>query len=395
MATTYSDVIGTSDLPDALRVIYSNELQMTAQANLLYEQFVDSKLEFASKRGQQVYWTIYRQLPPAIGTLTENTDVDGGQLQDFQVNFTVDEYGYSIGTTEKLNFESYHGPIENITRTLLGPQMALTSDILARNAYIGTGATYRTYAGTATARGDVASSGYLDETIVRKAAHNLSIRRVPLMGNGYVCLCHPSNIYDLRNSTYWKDANLYASSVNIFNGEVGMLHGVRFIECHNARLPNAGAVTATTTLNDAACTAGELTFTVTDSTGFAAGQEITIVPSGHVPDGTHAAEEHVIISSIDGNVITLRQKMQLDHANSSVVREARDIFPLVFLGSEKAVGKGVILPPEVRVALPTDKLRRMSFVGWYGILGFGVIRDWAMDVWEVAASQSSAYPYGW
>src|SRR6266702_2808566 len=95
--TTYGDLITTSALPDALRIIYSNELEYTSRPTLVYDQpaFVEARDDFSVKRGQQVIWTIYHQLPPAIGALTENQDVVGGSVEDHQVSFTVNEYGYA------------------------------------------------------------------------------------------------------------------------------------------------------------------------------------------------------------------------------------------------------------------------------------------------------------
>jgi len=41
---------------------------------------------------------------------------------------------------------------------------------------------------------------------------------------------HPSVAYDLRKSKEWIEAHKYAAPGEIFNGEIGELHGCRFIE---------------------------------------------------------------------------------------------------------------------------------------------------------------------
>lgn len=395
MATTYTDVVKTSDLPDALRVIYSNELEFVASPKLIYDQFCESKNDFKVKRGEQVYWTVFRNLPPAINPLQESVDVDGGQMTDFQVSFTVNEYGYSIGTTEKLDLLSYFGPISNIVRQVLAPQMALTLDILARNAFFGSGAKYKFYGGTATSRAQLTVGDNITEAILRQMAHNLTVRRVPLEGNGYIAIVHPSVVYDIRNIPGWTNAQLYAGSVRIFNGEVGMLHGVRFVECDTARLPNAGATISSTTLS-ANAAAGDNHIHVASTTGFAAGQEITIYPAANEDvTGTDAAEEHVVIDSVDSGVLNLRTNLLMAHTQNDKVKEGLDVYPTIALGGLNAVGKGIVVEPEIRVALPTDKLRRMHFVGWYALLGYGVIRDWAFDNWEVTASVASAPAFPW
>ena len=42
--------------------------------------------------------------------------------------------------------------------------------------------------------------------------------------------------YDLRESDGWIEAHKYAAATEIFNGEIGELHGVRFVETTNAKV---------------------------------------------------------------------------------------------------------------------------------------------------------------
>ena len=394
MATTYTDVVATSALSDALRAVYSTELEMTAGPNLVFDQFSEAKSEFAAQKGETVHWTIYRHIPPSINPLVETQDIDGGSAQTFQVSFSVNEYGYAIGTTEKLNLLSYHGPISDIVRGMLSPHMGLTLDTLCRNAFLG-GSTFNSYGGTATTRATLYSGATMSESLIRLMAHNLAVRRVPLVANSYVCLCHPSVVYDIRNDALWLAADQYAGSTKIFTGEVGSLHGVRFIETQNAVLFNAGSQVAASTLASAA-TAGDITATFANASGFTANDFVTLYPAtASLPLGTDAREEHVKIASIDSNVVTFASKLQQSHASGTKVRRGLDVFPTIFLGGEKAVGKGVVQAPEIRVALPTDKLRRINYVGWYALLGYGAIRPWAFQKLEVASSATAtpAYPY--
>jgi N4-gp56 family major capsid protein len=52
---------------------------------------------------------------------------------------------------------------------------------------------------------------------------------------------------DLRESEGWKEAHQYAATREIFNGEIGELHGCRFIESTKAKVwsETKGAVYAT------------------------------------------------------------------------------------------------------------------------------------------------------
>lgn len=401
MGTTYSDVITISALPDTMRVIYSKELSMTAAPSLIFDQFSEPKGDFAGEHGDEVVWTVYRQLPPRIRPLQENVDVDGGKMQDFQVRFRVYEYGAAMGTTKKLDVLSYHGPISNIVKNTLAPQMALSFDLLARNAMLaprnktlGLGTSYHYYGdGTRANRAAVTSGDTISETIIKTALHRLSANRVPPLGGGYVCITNQDVTRDLKELAGWVNAQYYAGTDRIFTGEVGMLHGCRFVEADTAKLPNAGATTggAETTMS-AASKVGDDVISVVSTTGIVAGDQVSVYPAADsTPDGTNELDESVVVDEVvDATTLRLKTGLMNDHASGSKVREAIDIYPLFFLGNQTALGKGIVIPPTVKVAPPQDKLGRISYVGWYTLLGYGILREWAMVLWEVASAHAMA-----
>lgn len=419
--TIYSDLITTNALPDAIRIIYSNELEFTSRPTLVYDQpaFVETRDDFAAKRGNQVIWTVYHQLAPSIAPLTQNQDITGTSITDHQVSFTVQEYGDAIGTTELLDLLSYHGPISNIVRTLLAPSQALTMDTLCRNMFWNAnnnniinsakvGPTYHTYTGGVSSRAAMNTSvSTMTSDVAKAAAYRLSIRRVPTISGqqpSYICITHPSVVYDLRADPYWKDAQLYAGATQIFNGEEGMIHGVRFIKSDRARIANGGNLTAQTTLTSAFAV-GANSVTVTSVTGLAVGQEVTMHNTGvsttqggstwTAPDGQDPTDEENIIQSISGTTVTFTNPLMTAHASGDFLTVAQDVYPMVFQGGLAAMGKGVVVPPEIRVSLPTDKLRRVSFVGWYSLQGYGIVRDWAYDLVETLASVNTPPIYGY
>jgi N4-gp56 family major capsid protein len=392
VATSYTDIISTSLLPDALRTIYSADLEMTATPMLIFDQFTESKNDFKADHGQTVIWTIYRQLAPSIAALSETVDVDGAQIQDFQVTFSVAEHGFAIGTTEKLNLLSYHGPISNIVNNLLAPQMASTVDILARNAFWAGAPT--TYANQ-TSRSALTSSDVATIDIVKREVFKLMSNRVRPAGADYICVAHPAVIYDLREDSLWENAGVYSDPGRLVTGEVGRIYGVRFVESQHARLANAGAQAAQTTLTGAHAF-NSSTLVVASTTGIVAGDEITLFAAANsTPDGTDATQENVIVASVtDSTHLVLQRATAIAHAGSDKVRKAVDVYPMTFLGAEKPVGKGSVLAPEVRIALKIDKLQRMSYVGWYGLFGYGTIRPWTYSVVEASASQDAKYEFG-
>lgn len=82
-------------------------------------------------------------------------------------------------------------------------------------------------------RSTLDNTDLLVATYVNKAATKLKGRSVPTFNGYYMGIAHPNAIYDLRGETgtgSWLDAHKYAQPEEIFTGEVGALHGVRFVE---------------------------------------------------------------------------------------------------------------------------------------------------------------------
>ena len=62
------------------------------------------------------------------------------------------------------------------------------------------------------------------------AVTKLKKDRVPKINGKYYAVIHPSVVEDLRNHKDWIDVHKYMAATEIFEGEIGELHGCRFIE---------------------------------------------------------------------------------------------------------------------------------------------------------------------
>ena len=63
----------------------------------------------------------------------------------------------------------------------------------------------------------------------------------PKFDGKYICIIHPSVAFDLRQDEAWLAAHQYAAATELFNGEIGELHGVRFVETTEAKIFEEGA----------------------------------------------------------------------------------------------------------------------------------------------------------
>ena len=119
--------------------------------------------------------------------------------------------------------------------TLVRDVLMSGSNILFADAYSGT--TYQSTpankAGLISAIGSYTCD--LTPDMINKAVTNLKVGGAPTFEGGkYIAVVHPHVAYALRKHSDWIEAHKYAAPEQIFNGEIGELHGVRFIESNLA-----------------------------------------------------------------------------------------------------------------------------------------------------------------
>jgi N4-gp56 family major capsid protein len=390
--TTYADVQTTSVLSQALRTVYSDELQEIIRPLLRFDPLCEVKRDLTREKGESIIWTSVYDIPEEIGVLVENQDVEATGVTSGQVSIKVEEHGMAVGTTEKLELLTYWPRMKELMREKLARNMALTLDTLARNAFW-SGA-YVHYAGGKADRGHLTPTDVFDPNYAEQSVRNLQARGVlPPDGVNMVAITHPNVIYDIRQSSSWIEAQNYAGGARFFTGELGSWGGCRFVGTTLARIPNGGSVIAQTTLA-AAAAVGDTKVKFTATTGFAVGQELTLHVTQALTENDLKFEVVTVkaISAEDG-VVTLTSPVRRSHAIGTFVTEGVDVYPITFYGfrpnGASPVGKAIALDPELRVALPTDSLGRIHKMGWYGVFDYGIIMQECLDRWEVGATAAS------
>jgi N4-gp56 family major capsid protein len=120
---------------------------------------------------------------------------------------------------------------------LLGNQAGLTIDTIHRNVLLtGTNVMYCPK-GTSpvTDRADLDATAKLTVDMVKKVVAWLKKNNAPKIDGSYVAIIHPYVAYDLMSDPAWIDAHKYAQPENIYEGEIGKIGGVRFVETSEAK----------------------------------------------------------------------------------------------------------------------------------------------------------------
>lgn len=224
--------------------IYNQSLAASVFADFLIPENALGK-----HKGESVTLTRVNALSePTSVVLGENDLVPIDTMAISARSITIQEIGRGVeytGLVEDLSEIN----INNTVQKALTNQLRLAMDTLAATAYK---STLIKYAPTGASANNIATSG----TFGAQASANLNLWHVeqirdymydtlvipPINGDEYVAVCRSLGIRGIKNDTNWIDWVKYTSPEKKFNGEVGMIEKIRFVETnHSNALGKVGA----------------------------------------------------------------------------------------------------------------------------------------------------------
>lgn len=201
----------------------------------------------AQHSGKQVTWV--RQDVPSNGTattaLTEATTPTAIDLSDNTVNATIAQYGRHTVVSDLLNYTSIDEAAEEKKNTM-AVHASNVADTLARELLY-TGSTVQ-FANSKTTLATTTSADKLTTTEIRKAVRTLKKNNAQQYEDGYfIGKIGPDTSFDLMSDSTWVNAHSYKDGTELYQGEIGKLFGVRFVECSsNQKSESNGAATPET-----------------------------------------------------------------------------------------------------------------------------------------------------
>jgi len=220
-------------------VLTNNKLnqffQRSAQPLFKFRQFVDVKEAFGKQRGQSVNWLKVANVGTMGGNLTETNTMHETTQALTWGTLTVAEVGNSIPFTFKAEALSEFdiqeivrgGMLDDAAKVLDGKVERRYNETKLR--FVGTSTTAHTLTTNGTAT--VTNTSILNSRHVRKMRLELEKRNVPAYeGDSYVCIASLEALESLEGAM--ESVNQYTETGvdKIYNGEVGRLHGVRFVK---------------------------------------------------------------------------------------------------------------------------------------------------------------------
>ncbi len=235
------NVTTDSDLSAEMRTFYSDYLIDNASPKLVHDQF-GQKQPVAKNGGKTVQFRKYSPLPKATTPLTEGVTPSGRKLNVTGETAEIAQYGDYVELSDMLLLTAIDNNVVQATK-LLGAQAGATLDTIVREVI--NGGTNVQYADdSVSARhllvgGKGSGNNYLTVSMIKRAARKLKAMNAEKIDGAYVAIIHPDVAYDLMHDPDWVNASEYAGSCNIFEGEIGKIAGVRFVETSEAKIFSA------------------------------------------------------------------------------------------------------------------------------------------------------------
>ncbi|MDD2954947.1 MAG: N4-gp56 family major capsid protein [Oscillospiraceae bacterium] len=231
---TYSSLNGEQ------KSFYEKALMRRMVPNLVYAKYGQHR-SAPKNEGDTMNFRRFGSLAAATTALTEGVTPSGSDLAVTSVTATVKQYGDFVEISDKLDMVGVD-PVLAESAGVLGEQAALTIDTIVRDEV--TSGTSVVYAGGRANRDALTAADVVTSNDIRKAVRTLKRNNAkPMEGGFYIGIIHPDVAYDVMNDSMWQDISKYSGGTQIMKGEIGKIHGVRFLEStNNKTVENSGGV---------------------------------------------------------------------------------------------------------------------------------------------------------
>ena len=233
---------GATGMSAEMKTYYEKRLLDQAEPLLVHDQFGD-KYPIPANNGKTIEFRKYESLPKATEPLTEGVTPNAQALTVTPMTATVKQYGGWAAITDVLQLTAIDNNITQATK-VLASQAGRTLDTVTREVLAGgTNVIYAPAGSTKVeSRSAVSATCKITLDVLRKAALVLKRQNAPKIDGSYVAIVHPDIAHDIMGLDGWIDVHKYATPENIYNGELGKIAGIRFIENTEAKIwKNAGA----------------------------------------------------------------------------------------------------------------------------------------------------------
>lgn len=305
--TTDTAATTGNNLSPEMKTFYSDYLIDTASPKLVHDQF-GQKHPIPKNGGKEIEFRKYNPLPKLTTPISEGVTPDGQKMNVETITARVNQYGGYVTVTDMLILSAIDNNMVQATK-LIGNQAGSTLDTITRDVLNGGTSVQYGDSQTVNARyllrgGESSDNNYLTVDAIRLAARYLKTQNAEKIGDSYVAIIHPDIAYDLTSDPNWRDVKTYCDPKDMYDGEIGKIAGVRFVETTEAKIFHANNLSAAKrNLTSASASGSTVTISetlTTDDQSAIVGRKVLIGAAQYTVSG--AAANSITLDRAPGTV---------------------------------------------------------------------------------------------
>lgn len=370
-----TNVTTDAGLSDEMKTFYSDYLIDLAEPYLVHDQF-GQKHPIPKNGGKTIEFRKYSPLAKALTPLTEGVTPDGNKLNMGVITATVAQYGDYIVLSDVLLLTAIDNNLVQATE-LLASQAGRTLDTITREVLHG--GTNVMYAQGGVSR---AALAYTNATTnnnvtfddIRKCVRALKVQNTPKIKGSYVAIVHPDVAYDIMSDSRWVNVKTYSDPEGIYEGEIGKIEGVRFVETTEAKIFHAPdltegsrTLTVKTTSSSSTTLAVKEAITAADATALA-GKRFTVDGTEYTIASANAAAAGSASLVLSASASITQNKVLYPVGGGA---NGRDVYGTLILGENAygvtEVSGGGLQHIVKQLGYGDDPLNQRASCGWKAI----------------------------
>lgn len=234
-----ANTTGTGSLSAEMKTFYDKNLLRYTKPHLVHDQFGQIR-NIPKNGGKRIEFRRFEQLPKALTPLTEGVTPEGQTMTVTKQEAEVKQYGGFVSLSDQISMTAIDNVVVEAT-TAIGNQAGSTLDTISREA-LNAGTNVQYAEGQVSSRSELTAEMKLTVKAIKMAVRALKVQNTAKINGHYVAIIHPDCAYDITEDPRFIEVVKYKNPERIFNGEIGTLEGVRFIETTEAKkFTNAGA----------------------------------------------------------------------------------------------------------------------------------------------------------
>ena len=222
-----------------MKTFYDRTLLENAEPELIHDQWAQTR-DIPRNGGKTIEFRKYDQLQKALTPRTEGVTPEGQEMRVTKIEATVKQYGGFVALSDMLILTAIDNNIVEASE-LIGSQAGRTLDTVSREV-MNAGTNVQYAEGQVSSRSAITGDMKLTVRAIKMAVRFLKKQNAKRINGYYYGIINQDCSFDLTEDSKFVDVVKYKNPERIYNGEIGTIEGVRFVETTEAKIFNgAGA----------------------------------------------------------------------------------------------------------------------------------------------------------